>query len=295
MYIEKQPYAGLLFSLFLLFRQTPSENVRTNFAILFARKENGMARKIVITSGKGGVGKTTLTALLGVALAQKGERVALVDADFGLNNLDLYLGLEGCGGYAIPDVLAGRCRVKQALVKHPKYPTLSLLCGGTEPFFLGAERFQGLLAQLEGEFDYLLIDSPAGVGDGFLLAASAADEGVVVVAPQLSSVRDADKAIQRLKGAGVQTLSLFINGSHGDLVVSGEEFSPIEIAKLLKLPVLGVMPYVYALSCENLPLTHTAVRYAAELLRGGKRRVYDPTKRYSGLFGSIRRGLKRSL
>ena len=254
-----------------------------------------MARKIVITSGKGGVGKTTITALLGIALAKKGERVALVDADFGLNNLDLYLGLEGCGGYAIPDVLSGSCRAKQALLKHPKYPTLSLLRGGSEPLLVSVETFKGLLAQLEGEFDYVLIDSPAGVGDGFFLAAAAADEGVVVVAPQLSSVRDADKAIQRLKGLGIQALSLFINGVHGDLVVSGEEFSPLEIAKLLKLPVLGVMPYVYALACETSPSPHVAVRYAAELLRGGKRRVYDPTKRYLGLFGSIRRGLKRSL
>ena len=254
-----------------------------------------MARKIVITSGKGGVGKTTMTAMLGIALAKKGERVALVDADFRLNNLDLYLGLEGDNGYDIADVLSGRCRVRQALLQHPKYPTLCLLRGGKEQLSINAQTFQGLIAQMEGEFDYLLIDSPAGVGEGFLLAVSAADEGVVVVAPQLSSVRDADKAIQQMKGLGLHTLSLLINGSHGDLVVVGEEFSPKELAKLLKLPVLGVVPYLYALSCEGELAPHIAVRYAAQILRGGKRKVYDPTKRYSGFLGSIRRGLKRSL
>lgn len=254
-----------------------------------------MARKIVITSGKGGVGKSTMTAMLGIALAKKGARVALIDADFGLNNLDLYLGLEGCDGYAIPDVLAGKCRVRQALLQHPKYPTLWLLKGGKEHFPINAQTLKGLTLQMEGEFDYLLIDSPAGVGEGFLTAVSAADEGVVVVAPNLSSVRDADKTIQRLKGLGVHTLSLLVNGSHGDLVVDGEEFSPKEIAKLLKLPVLGVVPHVYGLSCEGELTPHIAVRYAAEILRGENRRVYDPTKRYSGFFGSIRRGLKRSL
>ncbi len=254
-----------------------------------------MARKIVITSGKGGVGKTTMTAMLGIALAKKGEHVALVDADFGLNNLDLYLGLEGYGGYDIADVLAGKCRVRQALLRHPKYPTLCLLRGGKEPLSINAPTFQGLIAQLEGEFDYLLIDSPAGVGEGFLVATSAADEGVVVVAPQLSSVRDADKAIHRMKGQGIHTLSLLINGSHGDLVVVGEEFSPKELAKLLKLPVLGVVPHLYTLSCEGELTAHVAMRYAAQILRGGKRKVYDPTKRYLGFLGSIRRGLKRSL
>ena len=254
-----------------------------------------MARKIVITSGKGGVGKTTMTAMIGIALAKKGERVALVDADFGLNNLDLYLGLEGCDGYDIADVLAGRCRARQALLRHPKYPTLCLLRGGKEPFSINAQTFQGLIEQMEGEFDYLLIDSPAGVGEGFLVAVSVADEGVVVVAPQLSSIRDADKAIQRMKGLGVHTLSLLINGSHGDLVIVGEEFSPQEIARLLKLPVLGVVPHLYALSCEGELTPHVSVRYAARILRGGKRKVYDPTKRYSGFLGSIRRGLKRSL
>ena len=254
-----------------------------------------MARKIVITSGKGGVGKTTLTALLGLCLAKKGERVVLVDADFGLNNLDICIGLEGGSAYGICDVIAGKCRVKQALMRHPKYPSLFLLDGGKYAFEDDGTRFGAMIGQLESEFDYILIDSPAGVDKGFYLAASVADEGVVVVTPQLSSVRDADKAIQRLKGLGVNTLSLIINSSRGDLVVSGEEFSPAEIAKLLKLPVLGVVPYLYTLPCETVLTPHVSVRYAAEILRGGKKRVFDPTKRYLGFFGSVRRSLKRSL
>lgn len=253
-----------------------------------------MARKIVVTSGKGGVGKTTMTAQLGICLAKKGERVVLVDADFGLNNLDVCLGLSGAP-YGIADVAAGKCRVKQALARHARYPSLYALASGRTDFRVDETAFRDMIAQLEREFDYIFIDCPAGVEGGFLLATSVADEAIVVVAPQLFSVRDADKVIQRLKGRGVETQSLLVNLSKGDLVVSGEEFSPSEIAKLLKLPILGVVPYQYTLSCEENPAPHLSVRYAADMLRGGKRRVFDPTKRYTGFFGGIRRSLKRRL
>ncbi|MBE7093126.1 MAG: septum site-determining protein MinD [Clostridiales bacterium] len=254
-----------------------------------------MARKIIITSGKGGVGKTTMTALLGVCLAKKGERVALVDADFGLNNLDICVGVEGETAYGLCDVAAGKCRVKQALARHPKYPNLFVLSGGKGDGSMERERFRAVISELDKEFDYILIDCPAGIDGGFALAACVADEGVVVVTPHLSSVRDADKAIQRLKGQGIETLSLLINLCHGDLIVTGEEFSPMELARLLKLPVLGVVPHQYTLPCEEHPTPHISVRYAADILRGGKRKVFDPTKRYLGFFGSLRRKMKRSL
>ena len=253
-----------------------------------------MARKILITSGKGGVGKTTMTAHLGMCLAKKGERVVLVDADFGLNNLDVCLGVES-SPYGVAEVSAGKCRVKQALIRHSKYPNLYVLSSGRADCRLEGEGFRDMINRLEREFDFLLIDCPAGIESGFQLAASVADEAIVVVAPQLFSLRDADKVVQRLKGRGIETQSLLINLSKGDLVASGEEFSPLEIAKLLKLPVLGVVPYQYTLSCEELPTPHLSVRYAAEILRGGKRRIFDPTKKYTGFFGGIRRGLKRRL
>ena len=254
-----------------------------------------MARKIVITSGKGGVGKTTLTALLGICLAKKGERVVLIDADFHLNDLDLCLGVEGEGEYGLSDVAAGKCRVKQALIRHSEYPSLYLLCGGKAEEAVTREHFRVAVAELEGEFDYVLVDCPAGIGEEFSIAASVADEAIVVVAPNLSSVRDADRVIQRLKGLGIATLSLLINLCNGDLMVSGEQFSPKEIARLLKLPVLGVVPQRYTLPYEQRLSPHVSVRYASEILRGGKRRVYDPAKRYLGFFGGIRRRLKRSL
>ena len=254
-----------------------------------------MARKIIITIGKGGVGKTTMTAHLGICLAKKGERVALVDADFGLNNLDICVGVEGVTAYGLTDVLQGKCRVKQALARHPKYPNLYVLSGGKGECSIEREHFRSLVFELNDGFDYVLIDCPAGIEGGFALAASVADEGVVVVTPHLSSVRDADKAIQRLKGQGIETLSLLVNLCHGDLMVSGEEFSAMELARLLKLPVLGVVPHQYTLPCEENPTPHVAVRYAADVLRGGKRRVFDPTKRYVGFFGGLRRKLKRSL
>ncbi len=254
-----------------------------------------MSRKIVITSGKGGVGKTTMTALLGICLAKKGERVVLIDADFGLNNLDVCLGLDGGAPYGIAEVAAGKCRVKQALVRHRKYSNLYVLSGGKGEFGGDENVFRAMIAELEKEFDYIFIDCPAGIEDGFQLSVSVADEAIIVVTPRLFSVRDADKVIQKLKGQGLETLSVLVNLSRGDLVVTGEEFSPMEIAQLLRLPILGVVPYQYLLPCEEELTPHVSLRYAAEVLRGGKRRVYDPTKRYVGFFGSIRRGLKRSL
>ena len=254
-----------------------------------------MARKIVVTSGKGGVGKTTMTALLGICLAKKGERIALIDADFGLNNLDVCVGLDGGAPYGIAEVAAGRCRVKQALQRHPKYPNLYVLSSGQGEGACEETLFQAMVAELETEFDYIFIDCPAGLGEGFSLAVSVADEAVLVVAPRLFSVRDADKVTQRLKGAGVEAISLLVNLSRGDLVVTGEEFSPLELAKLLRLPVLGVVPYQYTLPCQEDLKPHFSVKYAAEILCGGRCRVYDPTKRYVGFWGALRRHLKRSL
>ncbi len=254
-----------------------------------------MARKIVITSGKGGVGKTTMSVHLGICLAKKGERVALIDADLGLNNLDICAGVEQEVVFGLSDVLVGKCRVKQALVRHSKFHNLYVLSGGKGECPVNYEGFKGAIDELDKEFDYVLIDSPAGVDGGFLLATFVANEAVVVVTPHLSSVRDADKAVQRLKGVGITAISALINLSRGDLVVSGEEFSPAEIAKLLKLPLLGVVPYQYLLPCEEIPQPHLAVKYAADVLRGGKKKLFDPTKRYVGLMGSIRRNLKRNL
>lgn len=254
-----------------------------------------MARKIVVTSGKGGVGKTTMTALMGMYLAKKGERVALIDADFGLNNLDVCVGMDGGAPYGITEVAAGKCRVKQALQRHPKIPNLYVLCSGQGEEVCQEALFKAMVTELETEFDYIFIDCPAGLGSGFSLAVSVADEAVLVVAPRLFSVRDADKVTQRLKSVGVEVISLLINLSRGDLVVTGEEFSPQELAKLLRLPVLGVVPYQYMLPCEDNIKPHISVRYAADVLRGGRCRIYDPTKRYVGFWGSLRRHLKRSL
>ncbi len=253
-----------------------------------------MARKILITGGKGGVGKTTVTALLGISLARRGARVALIDTDFALGNLDLCVGLEGRTAFTLADVLEGKCRARQALVRHEKIHNLYMLGGG-----LGCapdgRLFSSALTELDGQFEYLLLDGAAGVENSFFTAAACADEAILVVTPHVASLRDADKTAQRLKGMGVQTLSLFINQAHGDLIVSGEELSPSEVAKLLKLPVLGVAPHIYTLACEDSPTPHAAFRYAAQMLDGGKRKVYDVTKRYVGFFGCVRRALKRSL
>lgn len=256
-----------------------------------------MARIIVVTSGKGGVGKTTVAAFLGACLAAKGERVVLCDADFGLNNIDVVCGVEKSVLYDVVDVIEGRCRAKQALVRHPKYYNLFVLASGrsSSERFVSPQALKLVLESLSGEFDYILIDSPAGIDEGFHRAVCAAREAIVVTTPHIASIRDADKAVALLKSYGLQSVSLVVNMVQGDLIVSGDALSPKEIAEILKLPLLGVVPNDYALPFSELKNPQRAFKALAESVRTGKRRIYDTTGKYTGFLGSIRRALKRSL
>jgi septum site-determining protein MinD len=152
-------------------------------------------RYILICSGKGGVGKTTLTANLGIALAKQGARTAVLDADFGLRNLDLLLGLENRIVYTAQEVLSESCRLEQALVKHKQEPNLALLPAGNPRMleWLTPQDMQRIVTLLAQRADYVLIDAPAGVEQGFRNAAAAADEAIVVTNPEVSAVRDADR------------------------------------------------------------------------------------------------------
>lgn len=254
-----------------------------------------MARKIVVTSGKGGVGKTTVAVRLGMTLAKKGARVVICDADFGLNNADLLCGLEARIAYDVVDVAEGRCRAKQALVQHPKYPNLYLLSGardGLKPP-VSAQSLKLVLDRLGADFDFIFIDSPAGIDEGFHRAAASASEAIVVTTPHISSIRDADKAITLLKSYGLDGVSLVVNMARGDLIVSGEEISPEEIAHILKLPLLGAIPEDYAVTKELAP--HAAFGALAQALTGKRTRPYDIEGKYTGFFGGVRRLLKRCL
>ena len=156
-----------------------------------------MARKIVVTSGKGGVGKTTVASSLAVALAKKGERVVLCDADLGLNNVDVVTGVENLVTYDLVDVIEGRCRAKQALVLHPDIPNLHILTSSHSmpERYVSPQPFKLVLDALSPQFDYILIDCPAGIDEGFHRAVAAANEAIVVTTPHISALRDADKVI----------------------------------------------------------------------------------------------------
>ena len=256
-----------------------------------------MARKIVITSGKGGVGKTTVAVNLSAQLAKKGQRVILCDVDFGLNNVDVSAGVEHLVTYDVVDVIEGRCRAKQALVQHPLYPNLYILTSSraAPERYVSPQAIKLVLDGLSPLFDFILIDCPAGIDEGFHRAVATADEAIVVTAPHISALRDADKVITMLKSYQLASLSIVVNTVRGDLVLSKECPSPKEIAEILRAPLLGVLPEEYSIYEGDLTVLHPSFKLIATALLTGKRRIYDPTKKYSGLVGNLRRVLKRRL
>lgn len=199
-----------------------------------------MARKIVITSGKGGVGKTTVACNLAVQLAKKGMRVILCDFDFGLNNVDVALGVEDLAVYDLLDAAEGNCRARQALVKHPRYPTLyTIPSNRAEGRIVSAQALRLMLDSLSPQFDFILIDCPAGIEEGFHRAAACAEEGLIVTAPYLSAVRDADRVFGALQSYRLKSVGLVVNLVRRD---SAKGFSAEEISAMLRLPILAVIP-----------------------------------------------------
>ena len=256
-----------------------------------------MARKIVITSGKGGAGKTTVAIHLSAQLAKKGQRVILCDADFGLNNVDVASGVEQLILYDIVDVIEGRCRAKQALVRHPDCGNLYLLGSShsAPERYVSPQALKVVLDALAPQFDFIIIDCPAGIDEGFHRAVATADEAIVVTTPHISSIRDADKIITLLKSYQLNELTVVLNMVRGDLLLTGDCLSPKEVTQLLKTPLLGIIPEEYGIYRGDLGNAHPAFKLLANNLLTENRRLYDVTKKYAGFFGNIRRVLKRKL
>ena len=192
-------------------------------------------RTILICSGKGGVGKTTLTANLGIALANSGASTAVLDADFGLRNLDLLLGLENRIIYTAQDVLDKNCRLDQALVRHKKEPNLALLPAGDPRMldWMKPEDMKQISKLLSDKFDYFLVDCPAGVEDGFKNALSACKEAIVVTNPELSAVRDADRVIGILNTSDIKPIQLVINRVSPNMMSNQEMLSLEDVQSIL--------------------------------------------------------------
>lgn len=223
------------------------------------------ARKIVITSGKGGVGKTTVCCNLGVQLARMGRRVIVCDLDFGLNNADVVLGVENRALYDILDAVEGRCRPKQALVTHPRYPALSVLSSNRIlERYVSPQAIRLILDTLAPQFDYVLIDSPAGIEDGFHRAASCAEEALLVTSPHISALRDADRVAGILKSYRFSRVGLIVNRMRKDFFKRGEILAPAEIAELLRLPLTAVIAEEDRVLLENVVGKSRTFRSLAE-------------------------------
>jgi septum site-determining protein MinD len=204
------------------------------------------AKVIVVTSGKGGVGKTTTTANMGAALAKLGEKVVVIDVDVGLRNLDVVMGLESRVVFDLIDVLEGKCRLSQALIRDKRVENLFLLPASQtrDKDSLSPETFKVAVRTLIDEegFDRVLIDSPAGIESGFKTAAAPAEGALVVVNPEVSSVRDADRIIGLLEAQQVREIRLVINRLRPKMVASGNMLSEADILEILGVKPIGVVP-----------------------------------------------------
>lgn len=218
------------------------------------------ARVITITSGKGGVGKTTTTANLGVALARLNRKVVVIDADIGLRNLDVVMGLENRIVYDLVDVVEGKCRLRQAMIKHKMLPELYLIPAAQtrdKTAISPADMIQ-ITNKLRQEFDFILIDSPAGIERGYRNAIAPADEVLIVTNPEVSAVRDADRIIGLLEAENKGPGQLILNRLKTEMVRKGEMLSADDVTDILAIKIIGIVPEdeaVITASNSGVPIT----------------------------------------
>lgn len=203
-----------------------------------------MGEVIVVTSGKGGVGKTTTTANIGTGLAMLGKKVCLVDADIGLRNLDVILGLERRIVYDIVDVVNSVCKVKQALIKDKRHENLFLLPAAQtkDKNAISQDQMIELTNELRQNFDFVIMDCPAGIEQGFKNAIAGADKAIVVTNPEVSAVRDADRIIGLLEASEIRDSKLIINRVKYEMVKRGDMLSNEDVLEMLAIELLGVVP-----------------------------------------------------
>ncbi|MBN1401482.1 MAG: septum site-determining protein MinD [Anaerolineae bacterium] len=218
-------------------------------------------RVITVTSGKGGVGKTTTTANLGVALARLGQRVVIIDTDIGLRNLDVVMGLQNRIIYDIVDLVEGRCRLRQALIRDRFVPDLYLLpaAQSRDKSALSPADMIRVCESLRGESDFVLIDSPAGIESGFRNAVAPADEFVLITTPDAPSIQDVDRVLGILESERRRVLGLIINRIHPDLVQRQQMLNPEQMLRMLSIDLLGIIPEAEEVLVANgrgIPAAH---------------------------------------
>lgn len=203
-----------------------------------------MCEVIVVTSGKGGVGKTTSTANIGMGLAQLDKRVVMIDTDIGLRNLDVILGLENRIIYNLVDVIEGTCRLKQALIRDKRYPGLFLLPSAQtrDKSCVSPEQMKKLIEQMRDDFDYIILDCPAGIEQGFQNAIAGADRALVITTPEVAAIRDADRIIGLLESKQIGKMDLIVNRLRFDMIRNGDMMSLDDIMDILSIDLIGAVP-----------------------------------------------------
>ncbi len=265
-----------------------------------------MGESIVITSGKGGVGKTTTTANIGTALAALGKRVVVVDGDTGLRNLDVLMGLENRIVYTIMDVIENRCRLKQALIKDKRYNNLCLLptAQTKDKDDIKCQDMLEIVNQLKEEFDYVLIDSPAGIEQGFENSVIGADRAIVVVNPEITSVRDADRVIGKLDAKGLEEHQVIVNRLNYEMTKKGDMLDVSDIIETLSVKLIGVVPDDKSITVstnkgepivlEEKSLSGQAFRNIAKRIMGEEVPYVDLSVESSGFFSKFKRIFKKN-
>ncbi len=255
---------------------------------------------ITVTSGKGGVGKTTTTANLGVALALQGLRVAVIDADIGLRNLDVVLGLENRIVYDLVDVVEGRARLRQALIRDKRLTELYLLPAAQtrDKNAVSEQQMIALTDDMRGEFDFILIDSPAGIEQGYRNAVAPADRVIIVTTPEVSAVRDADRIIGLIEAAQKGPGDLLLNRLNPALVKRGDMLSADDVIEILSINLLGIIPedpQIVVTTNRGQPAALNGDSPAGMAYRTIARRVMGedipltPLRSQTGLFGRLAR------
>lgn len=260
---------------------------------------------IVVTSGKGGVGKTTTSANLGTALALLGQKVCMVDTDIGLRNLDVVMGLENRIIYDLIDVAEGACRLPQALIKDKRFENLALLPAAQtkDKSAITPEQMEEIVTQLKREYDYVIIDCPAGIEQGFRNAVAGADQAIVVTTPEKAAVRDADRIIGLLEREKIGMPKLVINRVRSHMVKNGDMLDVEDILDLLAIDLIGVVPdddHIIKSANQGEPAVMNHESRASIAYRNVARRLLgeavplQPLEEKAGVFHKMRKffGLK---
>ena len=258
-------------------------------------------RTIVVTSGKGGVGKTTATANLGMSIARLGYRVALIDADIGLRNLDLLLGLENRILYTAMDILDGQCRLDQALIRYKRWKNLSLLSisKNRQRYNVTRKNMENLVKSIGSlGYQFVLVDCPAGIDVGFINAISPAQEALIVITPEITAIRDADRVAGLLESNGIYNVKLLVNRVRPDMIQKNDMMSVRDVQEMLGIPLLGAIPEDHHVIIstnrgeplvlkKKLTLSGIAFENAARRLIGKQDYFIDLTTPYKGVFQKV--------